>query len=148
MASLLGLCDINTYEGEAAILLENQIQDYDLADCKSYLPELDGNSISTKQLFAKLYDDFGNGEGRQKVIANFLYTLATIVFKIAKRNNITDIAFSGGVFQNSVLLDMLIELAGNNYKLYFHKNLSPNDENISFGQLMYYQNIGKHEISK
>lgn len=38
IASLLNITDFNTYEGEAAILLENHITTYNLASCKSYLP--------------------------------------------------------------------------------------------------------------
>ena len=63
------------------------------------------------------------------------------IIKIAKKRDYKYIALSGGVFQNSTLVDMLIELAPKEIKLYFHKDLSPNDENISFGQLMYYLNI-------
>jgi len=33
---------------------------------------------------------------------------------------------------------MVKEIAKNDYKLYFNRNLAPNDENISFGQIMYY----------
>jgi len=39
------------------------------------------------------------------------------------------------------LVDMLLELAPKTVNLYFHKDLSPNDENISFGQMLYYLNI-------
>lgn len=72
---------------------------------------------------------------------NFLFTLATIVIKMAEQLNIKEIAMSGGVFQNTVLVDMIKEISEDNYKLYFNRNLSPNDENISFGQLMYHQHI-------
>jgi len=42
------------------------------------------------------------------------------------------------------LIDMLKELAGKKNKLYFNRNLAPNDENISYGQIMYYLNCRKH----
>ena len=32
-------------------------------------------------------------------------------------------------------------MAKNDYTLYFNCNLSPNDENISYGQIMYYLHI-------
>jgi hydrogenase maturation protein HypF len=50
-------------------------------------------------------------------------------------------ALSGGVFQNTMLIDILKKKAENKYTLFFNCNLSPNDENISFGQIMYYLNI-------
>lgn len=141
VASLLNLCDFNTYEGEAAILLENQLVDYQLGNCKSYVSEIVNGTVPTKELFNNLYVDFKTGEKKEEIITNFLYTLATVVLKMAEQLNIKEIAMSGGVFQNAVLVDMIKELSRSEYKLYFNRNLSPNDENISFGQLMYNQHV-------
>ena len=142
VASLLNITDYNTYEGEAAILLENSISSYDIKSCKSYLsaPE---KGISATEIIKNMVDDFQNGNPKDQLILNFLYTLAFSIIEIAKLNNYEHLAFSGGVFQNTTLVDILITLAPKEIKLYFHKDLSPNDENISFGQLMYYLNIKK-----
>ncbi len=140
VASLLGICDINTYEGEAAILLENKIMNYNLENCKSYFNVNSENLISTSLLFENLYADFKKGTKREQIILNFLYTLASIIIDLARKNNFEKIVCSGGVFQNTVLIDMLNDLAGNKHKLYFNRNLAPNDENISYGQIMYYIN--------
>jgi hydrogenase maturation protein HypF len=43
------------------------------------------------------------------------------------------------------LIDILKEMAKNEYTLFFNSNLSPNDENISFGQMMYYLNCIKKQ---
>jgi hydrogenase maturation protein HypF len=59
---------------------------------------------------------------------------------VAGNINVTSICFSGGVFQNALLVDWIQKEYISKYQLYFHKNLSPNDENISFGQLVYYEN--------
>ncbi|MBT8209932.1 MAG: carbamoyltransferase HypF, partial [Eudoraea sp.] len=138
VASVLNLCDFNTYEGEAAILLENYIRDYDLTRCYPYIKENGTGTIPTRRLFSNLYQDYRKGTNKELVICNFLYTLATQILEVAKRQNFKAIAFSGGVFQNTVLIDMLIELAQDNFELFFNRNLSPNDENISYGQLNYY----------
>ena len=142
VASLLNITDYNTYEGEAAILLENSISSYDIKSCKSYLsaPE---KGISATEIIKNMVDDFQNGNPKDQLILNFLYTLAFSIIEIAKSNNYEHIAVSGGVFQNTTLVDLLIELAPKEIKLYFHKDLSPNDENVSFGQIMYYLNIKK-----
>lgn len=138
VASLLNICDINTYEGEAAILLENYLTDYNLDDCILYGSVLDDHSIPTETLLFNLYSDFKNGNSKTQVIANFLFTLASIIFQMANHQNSKHIAFSGGVFQNTTLIDMINVLSQNQYKLYFNKDLPPNDENISFGQIIYY----------
>ena len=71
---------------------------------------------------------------------NFHFTLVKCIEKIAIHNNSRNLAFSGGVFQNSVLIDLILEQLDGKFNLYFHKNKSSNDENISFGQLSYYLN--------
>ena len=53
---------------------------------------------------------------------------------------IEKICFSGGVFQNALLVDWIQHEYSNKYDLYFHEDLSPNDENISFGQMIYFDN--------
>jgi len=140
VASLLNITDFNTYEGEAAILLENLVINYDLKDCKSYI-KFPLKAISGKEIIKNIAIDLKKGIHKEKIIANFLFTLAKLIIDIAKKNNYNHIAFSGGVFQNTVLIDMLLKLVPKQIKLYFHTNLSPNDENISFGQLMYYLHI-------
>ena len=139
VASLLNICDYNTYEGEAAILLENRIVEYNIDDCKSYCSIFKEN-IPTQLIVDAIKQDYLKGLPIEKIIANFLYTLASIIYDIANKNNITTICCTGGVFQNTTLIDMLIDIKPNEYKLYFNSNLSPNDENISFGQIMYYLN--------
>ncbi|MDX1314198.1 MAG: carbamoyltransferase HypF, partial [Eudoraea sp.] len=138
VASLLDICDYNTYEGEAAILLENSIDHYDLNACRSYATLSGSDMLPTYFLLQNLYKDFMSGTTREQLIANFLYTLASSIFEMANKHNFRNLAFSGGVFQNTTLIDMLIEIAGSEYKLYFNRNLSPNDENVSFGQINYY----------
>ncbi len=140
VASLLNITDYNSYEGEAAILLENLVTKYDLAFCKSYLNSIE-TEISSKEIIKNIAIDFKNGVLKETIVVNFIFTLANVIIEIAKINNYSHIAASGGVFQNTTLVDMLLELAQKDLKLYFHKELSPNDENISFGQLQYYSNI-------
>lgn len=138
VASLLNICDVNTYEGEAAILLENYITNYKISGCHSYCNVVENNKIPTKELILNLFLDYKNGTSKETVITNFFYTLTSIIFQIAQNQNLKHIAFSGGVFQNTTLIDMIKEIGEKKYKLYFNMSLAPNDENISFGQMMYY----------
>ncbi|MBT8298272.1 MAG: carbamoyltransferase HypF, partial [Maribacter sp.] len=140
VASLLNICDINTYEGEAAILMENLVLDYDLKSCKSYLNPTK-NTISPKELIKNIFTDIALGESREYIITNFLFTLANLILEVAKNGEFEHIALSGGVFQNTTLVDMICEVLPSEINLYFHKELSPNDENIPLGQIMYYMHI-------
>jgi len=140
VASLLNIADYNTYEGEAAILLENQVHGYNIKNCRSYLGENE-IGLSAKEIIQNIFKDLKKGISEEVIIVDFLFTLASFIIEMAKNNNYKRVALSGGVFQNTTLVDMLIELASEEIKLYFHKELSPNDENISFGQIMYYLHI-------
>ena len=55
--------------------------------------------------------------------------------------DINDLAFSGGVFQNALLTEMITEQLSVNKRVHFHRQLSPNDECIALGQL------AMHEIN-
>ena len=140
VASVLDICDRNTYEGEAAILLENLVMDYDIKSCKSYSNPIK-KGISPKEIINGIYIDKKKGISKEQIVLNFIFTLAISILQMAKSKNYKHIAFSGGVFQNTILVDMLLEMVPKEIKLYFHKELSPNDENISLGQIMYYVHI-------
>jgi hypothetical protein len=43
--------------------------------------------------------------------------------------------------KNALLVDLLVRHLSKDFHLYFHRQLSPNDENISFGQLNYWGNM-------
>ena len=116
----------------------------ELAKLRRVLRDPDGN-IWSDVFLRHIYNDIQQGSLTQNIIANFLFTLANSIIAIAKKHNYKHIALSGGVFQNTTLVDMLIALTPKEIKLYFHKDLSPNDENISFGQIMYYLKITNHK---
>ncbi len=141
VASLLGICDHNSFEGEAAMLMESCISTYRLEDCNAYIKVEEKGVIPTYKLIELLHTDLQNGTPREQIVLNFLYTLATLIFQMADQYKVNQIACSGGVFQNAVLVDMIREIGKDDYILYFNSALSPNDENISFGQLAFFSNI-------
>lgn len=143
VASLLGICDTNTYEGEAAILMEQYIGTYQLSNCKAYAVISETGTLPTFDIIRNIFAEVRLGVPRVAIICNFLFTLATLIFQVARRQRLMHIAFSGGVFQNAILVDMLKEIGKDDYILYFNRNISPNDENIALGQLMYYINLIK-----
>jgi hydrogenase maturation protein HypF len=140
VASILGLIDVQTYEGEAAILLEQSAQNYfdiyGYSFSESYwMEELNDNQIPVKPMIGGLLADIKAGKTKEWIAAKFHFSLVKLIYRVAERLNIRQIAFSGGVFQNALLVDLLIDYKPEVYKLFFHKNLSPNDENISYGQI-------------
>lgn len=121
-------------------MLENSILSYDISQCKAYCGVDEQLNISTQDLWNNLFRDYKKGVEKEKILSNFLYTLAVIILDTARKRGVKKIALSGGVFQNTTLIDMLKELSANQFELFFNRNLAPNDENVSYGQIMYYLN--------
>ncbi|MFT3918704.1 carbamoyltransferase HypF [Cloacibacterium sp.] len=131
------------FEGESAMWLEKISQDAFDENVKliDYLEEENFENIPTKKLFLKVFEEKLLGKNLGEIGLNFHYTLIKAIEKIAEKNNVKELAFSGGVWQNALLVDLAIDVLGDKFSLNFHEKLSPNDENISFGQLNYYLNL-------
>jgi hydrogenase maturation protein HypF len=143
---VLGFQQPISFEGEAAMYLEKIAQKQYSTNQNTLVDYLENENLSnniipTKLLFDTISSFQQNGIPTAEIALNFHYTLIMCVEKIAANNKIHTLAFSGGVFQNTVLVDLIIEFLSNDFAVHFHENLSPNDENISFGQLNYYLNI-------
>jgi hydrogenase maturation protein HypF len=142
VASALDIVDLNTYEAEAAMQLENCANTYTKRYYIDFLHEVEYETIPSKQLVEAILKAYREGFCKERLAYSFIYTLAKCIIKTAKSNHIKTIACSGGVFQNSLLVSILSQLARKEeINLKLNRKLSPNDENVSFGQLMYYRNI-------
>ena len=141
VSSLLLNYDIHTFEAEASMQLENVAANYfnthpmKLSD--SYLgDDLPENMVT--YVLGKIMEDMGKDADKGLVAARFHLTLTDYIMRIARDSGSRKLAFSGGVFQNALMVDMIIEFMNGEYDLYFQKEFSPNDEGIPFGQIMYY----------
>jgi hydrogenase maturation protein HypF len=143
VASLLNICDVQSYEGEAAMQLEamafSYFKRYSLDFPEGYKIKIEQGKISSQFLIAQLILDLQNDQDRNYIAAKFHYSLVLMIQKVARASNTKKLAFSGGVFQNGVLVDLILHHLEKDFELYIHQQLSPNDENISFGQIIYYQ---------
>jgi hydrogenase maturation protein HypF len=147
VASLLRLGDVNSYEGESAMLLEDQAYQFfkekGINWNESYnIAEQTGVSISIASLFMGILEDILLGKEVTMMAAKFHLTLVRMIDNIAKNQGVKGLVFSGGVFQNGLLVDLIHHHLSPKYNLYFHKYLSPNDENIALGQMAYFMNFG------
>ena len=148
VASLLGLIDKSTFEGEAAMLLEEEAHQYFKSELHIPNSWMENNSmehyLSTQSLMKEIIIKIKDGENKPEIAAWFHVKLVLIILRVADNSSCEKICFSGGVFQNGLLIDLVTKIVGKKHLLYFNKNLSPNDENISFGQLMHYSNNKSH----
>lgn len=138
IASLLGIQHTNTFEGEAAMKLEAQASMSTDFSLETYTIIPVGDSINWSQMITEILRDKQEGVAVSRIAFKVFVSLAECVRNVAMQNNIRAIAFSGGVFQNAVLVDVLHRLLANDYTLHFQRQLSCNDECIAFGQLAYH----------
>ena len=142
VASALNIKDINSFEAEAPMLLENCALTYSKSYYIDFLHNIQFDTIPSKLIIERLIKAFREGFCKERLAYSFIYTMAKSIITLSRKHNTNTIACSGGVFQNSLLVSILSRLSKNHkIKLKLNCKLSANDENISFGQLMYFQNI-------
>ncbi len=138
-AALLGLASRSSYEGEAAMLLENAalqyFKKYGLNQLHSIwdAPE-DLYQMPPSRILADLVEGLKSKVAIPELAARFHALLVDWIAAVARHQGARHIAFSGGVFQNALLADLCIERLSSEFSLHFHRQLSPNDEGIAFGQ--------------
>lgn len=138
VASLLGILDKQSYEGEAAMLLEEEAYRFPATLPQTPYPwRIQDKRIETRSILEGITTDLIQGESVPFIAYRFHLTLASMVGEIALLTGHSRLAFSGGVFQNTFLVDLIQDLWKDRLELHFHQKLSPNDENISLGQLAY-----------
>ena len=142
VACLLGIQDISTFEGEAAMRLENCAVQNVEAPLIDLLEGEELTTIPSYRIVQKLISLKQAGASTNYLAASFIHTLACVIVEMAGKFKSEMVACSGGVFQNAFLGKRLMALsAKHGIAIKLNKELSPNDENIALGQLAYFENI-------
>jgi hydrogenase maturation protein HypF len=152
-SALLGVCTKRTYEGQPAIMLEGVADPGETGSYGSPLSiEEEGILIDGPALLHDVHDDFKKGTPVSTIAARFHTTIAQATAAAAlvasQQCDCTTVCLSGGVFQNAFLVERLVPLlkqAG--LKPLMHRRTPPNDECISYGQLVVAgakRELGKH----
>jgi hydrogenase maturation protein HypF len=143
VASLLNICDHNTFEGEAAMLLETRASK---GRCLSrYKVEWYSQALDAEGLIKQMLVDIDQQVPVERIAFKFHAWLADVIYAVASNKQINRIALSGGVFQNVLLINLIDEKLTPDFQLYLHQELSSNDENISLGQLACVSVTGSRE---
>jgi hydrogenase maturation protein HypF len=144
MAALLGVRGVIEYEAQAAIDLEtlalsapDENGAYELAFVKD-----DGvYCIRARELFEAVVEDIMHNQPKAIIAVKFHNTVAQMVRDtchwISVDTGLKQVALSGGVFQNRLLLrktTALLESQG--FEVYTHRQVPCNDGGISLGQVV------------
>lgn len=143
VSSILGVCGINTFEGEAAMALESLAAD-GIDGSYPFDIEEDDNGpgafiVDFSGTIAGVIADMAGGEDKSGISSRFHNTVSDAVFegsrKIAAEYGLNDVVLSGGTFQNLYLLNRIagmLESAGMN--VYINEQSPCNDAGVSLGQ--------------
>ncbi|MCX5703850.1 MAG: hypothetical protein NT066_05110 [Candidatus Omnitrophica bacterium] len=131
-----------SFEGELAIELEKTAQAAS-AQTAYYnfriIKDKEDYIIDPGPLFKEIIQDLKAGKPKARIAYCFHLSVARMVRKtgliLRKKTGINKVVLSGGVFQNSLLLNLTLGLLyKQGFEVFTHKNLSCNDSGISLGQ--------------
>jgi hydrogenase maturation protein HypF len=139
VSALTGICDKNTFEGESAIALESVViqgvqEDYPVDIGFKSMIEIDF-SLAILKIIADMERQVGSDIIATKFHNTVAAAIISVVLKLSLVNNIRKVVLSGGVFQNTYLLNRLIEnLRAEGLHAYVNEIVPCNDAGISLGQ--------------
>ncbi|MCK5178103.1 MAG: carbamoyltransferase HypF, partial [Candidatus Omnitrophica bacterium] len=138
VASLLDINQTLRFEGQAAMALEYILDDTDIDEHYDFAVtgiEEKGYVLDWTLMFRDIIKDVREGIGKQIISAKFHNTLVEMAVDIAKKINEQRVVLSGGCFQNKYLTQKMVRrLKEENFKVYWHQLVPPNDGGISLGQ--------------
>jgi len=140
VSALIGICRVNTYEGQAAMELEGLAGEgvddsypFDIGDESNTL------IVDWGGVIKGVVDDLAGGIADDVISAKFHNSVARMILEVCRRlrkiHGIKGVAISGGVFQNFYLLKRVRRaLQSQDFTVYEHRLVPPNDGCISLGQ--------------
>jgi hydrogenase maturation protein HypF len=153
ISALLGIRGEIDYEGQAAVELEmaahssviaKSVSDEAISDVRESYPyrivEDEGiRIVRLKDLLSAVIEDLHQGVSRGMISVKFHNTVAQMINEmchmIADEIGVRQVALSGGVFQNRLLLRKTVSLLENSgFQVFSHRQVPCNDGGISLGQ--------------
>ncbi len=142
VASLIGLRQEVTFEGQAAIELEMAAVQ-GVSDRYSF--EIDSGEplqIDMRPAIREIVRDLPNlrnREGKRVIASRFHNTIAAVIAEVCRRirerERLNRVCLSGGTFQNLYLLEHTVALLRKmDFDVFLHSLVPPNDGGISLGQ--------------
>ena len=129
VASITGLAHQNRFEGQAAMLLENEIGT--LRSEEAY--PLSGGDWAP--LITEVLKDQRAGVPVSTIAARFHNALVNWIVEVATGTGLKDVVLSGGVFQNRYLTERAAAvLESRSFVVHTHRQVPPNDGGIALGQ--------------
>ncbi len=143
VSSLLGLSQVTSFEGEAAMALEfmaeSEMEQIQPSSFHLSLESTPGSEeiwmADWRPLIYQLVCDFSDQKTLSGIALGFHQALAMLIADVAEHIQCPQIVLSGGVFQNTVLLKLSeAALTERGFTVYTPQQFGPNDGGLSLGQ--------------
>jgi len=139
VSALLGLCPVEAYESQSAIMLEAAATEAEGAYNYEITPDNEMLIMQPGPIFREIVNDLQAGTAIGQISARFHNTfvqmLADTVQQVADETGISQVALSGGTFQNELVLTGLHQkLTGADFEVLIHRKTPPNDGGLALGQ--------------
>jgi hydrogenase maturation protein HypF len=143
VAALTGVRGEVNYEAQAAIEFEALADPHEEG---AYPFEISGGTLKTSPMLQAMIKDIRLGESIPTISTRFHNGLAKIILEICiqmrSEYSVTEVALSGGVWQNMFLLKKTIQILEQmSFKVYFHQQVPTNDGGLALGQAAIGRNI-------
>jgi len=138
VASLIGLAQVNNFEGQAAMRLEFEIQDlesdevypFSISDSRPYI-------LDWEPTVRAILGDLKKNTAASLISTRFHNTLVEMICAASEKINEPRVLLTGGCFQNKYLTEKAVKhLASKGFRPYRHRRIPPNDGGIALGQLI------------
>ena len=141
LASLVGVRDVTSYEGQAAVELE-AVSGGARAGVGYPLPVVPGEAgleLDPRPLVAAVVADVERGEGAARIGGRVHVALAGAIAEacatVRTRTGLGTVALSGGCFQSRLLTALAVDrLEARGFEVLLHARVPPNDGGIALGQ--------------
>lgn len=131
VASLAGIVQLSTFEGEGGLKMEQYV-DAAITHCFDY--SIEEGVIELEPMVRAII----KMRETRAIVSMFFNTLIAIIMEIAAMHPELPLVFSGGVFQNRVLMEMIDRRCkAMKRKVYFQQETAVNDGGIALGQAWY-----------
>jgi hydrogenase maturation protein HypF len=129
VASITGIAQRNRFEGQAAMLLENEIGVSRIESAYFF------SGGDWAPLISSVVEDKRAGVAVSTIAARFHNALVEWILEVAAQTGLKQVVFSGGVFQNRYLTERAAAtLESRGFEVFTHRNVPPNDGGIALGQ--------------
>jgi len=140
VASFADIVQVSSFEGESGLMMEQYV---DESITKSFPFKIDDGMINLQSMVKIMI----KMDDKIEIVSMFFNTVTEMIFQIAARYLSLPILFSGGVFQNRVLVEKISRhFKQENRRCYFQNETAINDGGIALGQAWYAAHQFKHEF--